>query len=783
MNIWQDLKERKILDKDGKVDALGPMGKSKLSGKEVSAYFRKYKVKDPEIRKAVEVALDLGGAMDVAGKEIQKFYGRKVRNSKEVKFALKYANESYEINEGKSLKQLFRMFKKDIKNYNNNKDLSQDAAMAFAYWAIKNGEIKTDDPDEFDQWLDNNLPEGAEPFLDQLVKIQFNSSDPEKAEKMLKAAAKKGLLGYNGPMKHGGIVGNDSFIVVGKEKDVDKVLNSMRKIMSTGRRLMNMPKLSLIQYNSFDYGDGKTLMEASAFAVMQDIVKNKQAQKIKGTMVDMFTASVVVKAYDKVNDSNKKKIEKAPLETLVKLAHKVMGMKEEDEQNEWISKDGARRRVAEKDQRKDVKEGDDSLGAKKFQNPLKKKGYPYQEQVNVLDTFRNMREAIDLEEVKSILQKDIKGLKHISDIEIRFSDEKEWKRMSAFVKRELKKPAYKGIKSKDVYYSPDPLQIGFGAGKGNSKINIKPIVDIIVQQTKDPKTRLKSLYEAKKPSKMGGSKLTGQEISVYFRKNPKAKSNAMVKKAVEIALDHGGAMNYAIDKIEKLKRGLSKNKDVAKALNYANFGENNEEIKPYYKGFELVMQEALSRADQIKLASFGTTLSKITGFKWEKDKDPEVAMDRLFGQIRSKGKYSPANWERIHKMVGLLDKIGVKLPSLKGFYMGWDKKTGKGLFHEEIESIKEGIEEIVEAQTMSDADIKKIAGMTDRNDHNGSMMHLAKALKNKKAQEIMASLMKIHKSMGHMPAGGVQIRNDLMKILMSDAKKKYRNHADIYSAF
>ena len=388
-----------------------------------------------------------------------------------------------------------------------------------------------------------------------------------------------------------------------------------------------------------------------------------------------------------------------------------------------------------------------------------------------------------INEAPSILAKDIRGLKHISDIEIRFSDEKEWKRMSAFVKRELKKPAYKGIKSKDVYYSPDPLQIGFGAGKGNSKINIKPIVDIIVQQTKDPKTRLKSLYEAKKPSKMGGSKLTGQEISVYFRKNPKAKSNAMVKKAVEIALDHGGAMNYAIDKIEKLKRGLSKNKDVAKALNYANFGENNEEIKPYYKGFELVMQEALSRADQIKLASFGTTLSKITGFKWEKDKDPEVAMDRLFGQIRSKGKYSPANWERIHKMVGLLDKIGVKLPSLKGFYMGWDKKTGKGLFHEEIESIKEGIEEIVEAQTMSDADIKKIAGMTDRNDHNGSMMHLAKALKNKKAQEIMASLMKIHKSMGHMPAGGVQIRNDLMKILMSDAKKKYRNHADIYSAF
>ena len=103
-NIFQDLKERKVLDKDGKVDALGPYGKSKLTGQEVAQYFKKHKVKDPEIRKAVEVALDLGGALDIAGKEIQKFYGRKIRNSKEVKQALKYANESFEILMGDDVK-------------------------------------------------------------------------------------------------------------------------------------------------------------------------------------------------------------------------------------------------------------------------------------------------------------------------------------------------------------------------------------------------------------------------------------------------------------------------------------------------------------------------------------------------------------------------------------------------------------------------------------------------------------------------------------------------------
>ena len=180
-NIFQDLKERKVLDKDGKVDALGPYGKSKLTGQEVAQYFKKHKVKDPEIRKAVEVALDLGGALDIAGKEIQKFYGRKIRNSTEVKQALKYANESFEMN--------------------------------------------------------------------QLV----------------------GLL-------H------------------EDVLN---------------------------------LTEKNLMPDIQKIVDTKGAAKVGGVMLDMFTASMIAKVYDKVNDQNKKKMEKAKIEVLVKLAHKVMGMKED----------------------------------------------------------------------------------------------------------------------------------------------------------------------------------------------------------------------------------------------------------------------------------------------------------------------------------------------------------------------------------------------------------------------------------------------------------------------
>ena len=74
-------------------------------------------------------------------------------------------------------------------------------------------------------------------------------------------------------------------------------------------------------------------------------------------------------------------------------------------------------------------------------------------------------------------------------------------------------------------------------------------------------------------SKMGKSKLTGQEIATYYRKNPKAKQAArdpMVKKAIELALDLGGNQTLAVKEIEKMKKGLSKNSAVASALRTAN---------------------------------------------------------------------------------------------------------------------------------------------------------------------------------------------------------------------
>ena len=183
MNIFQELKEKKdILTKDGKVDALGPYGRQKLTGQEVAQYFKKNKVKDAKIRKAVEVALDLGGAMSVAQKEIKKFFGNSVLKNKDVQKALKYANESFEMN--------------------------------------------------------------------QLVGMLHES-----------------------------------------------VLN---------------------------------LTEKNLMPDIQKIVDTKGAAKVGGVMIDMFTASMIAQIYDKVNDQNKKKMEKAKVEMLVKIAQKMMQKMEYD---------------------------------------------------------------------------------------------------------------------------------------------------------------------------------------------------------------------------------------------------------------------------------------------------------------------------------------------------------------------------------------------------------------------------------------------------------------------
>ncbi len=288
-------------------------------------------------------------------------------------------------------------------------------------------------------------------------------------------------------------------------------------------------------------------------------------------------------------------------------------------------------------------------------------------------------------------------------------------------------------------------------------------------------------------SKMGKSKLTGSEIQRYYRDNPKQKVAARdktVKKAIELALDLSGNMNYAMKEIEKIKKGLNKSPAVKLALRHAN--ESKE-----FTGHHVII-ENLSSTDLVKLKTYGKMLAKMTKLQFD-DSKPEQSIDKLMGQIW-KQKHVPANWERLHKMVALLNKIGVKMPSLKGKYMGLDPVSKKAIFykegtdeivdwHQKIDEIKEEIEDLVEKSEMNWADVRKLGQMTDRNDHNGSLLYLAKLVGNKKAGDALKGIIQTHKALGNMPSGLIDVRKGIYNDLMKQAKSKYSNYNDIYKSF
>src|SRR5210317_891311 len=62
---------------------------------------------------------------------------------------------------------------------------------------------------------------------------------------------------------------------------------------------------------------------------IQKVVDDKQATKIDGVMVDTFTASLIMKIFNKVNKQNQDKMRKMKVTQLAKGAYKVSGVKEE----------------------------------------------------------------------------------------------------------------------------------------------------------------------------------------------------------------------------------------------------------------------------------------------------------------------------------------------------------------------------------------------------------------------------------------------------------------------
>ena len=88
-----------------------------------------------------------------------------------------------------------------------------------------------------------------------------------------------------------------------------------------------------------------------------------------------------------------------------------------------------------------------------------------------------------------------------------------------------------------------------------------------------------------------------------------------------------------------------------------------------------------------------------------------------------------------------------------------------------------------EKKELSKSIVDDIAKMTDRNDHNGARMELAKAMNNLKYQNIYQGIKMIADREGRMPRGLMKYRDDVDKKFFQLAKRTYDNYNDIYGAF
>ena len=216
---------------------------------------------------------------------------------------------------------------------------------------------------------------------------------------------------------------------------------------------------------------------------------------------------------------------------------------------------------------------------------------------------------------------------------------------------------------------------------------------------------------------MEGQKLTGQEVSTYFRKNPTKDKDT--KKAIEIALDHGGAMNYAIKQIEKFKKGFSKKKEVQKALQFAN-----EEVK-YKLNVGVVFTEGKNLIPAFQEIVNTKGAKKIGGIMV--DMFTASVITQAYEKVNDKNKANMENSD-VKKLVGLAQRI----MGMKEGVMDDEPLKDKYPFQKKF-SVESTFREMFEEELKEETIVYKVKGIqkpeTDKFNQSAKLMKLKVSFK------------------------------------------------------
>ena len=706
MNIFHESK--KVLDKDGKVNPLGPYGKQKLTGQEISQYFKKHKLTgiNNRLKKAIEVALDLGGAMSVASKEIGKFYGNTILKNKEVQKALKFANEE-NITEAS----------RDVRKRYRGKEQKSVDKMIMHSGVDKVQKFFDDEPKEFDALVKRLAKlEGVELAVEDARDVMKMYPRDRDWQKLIK--------------KHKKHI--DAFTTTtGRQKDLPSRVEDdlITWALDNGEISHKGEVEDFIDdiLNAGDWKEGETLVEKNLIPDLQNIVQRKQHQKVGGVTVDMFTASMITQIYDKVNDANKKKMEKSNISTLVDLAQRIMRKNEKDP----VSKI----RKNKKDLLKSNKHAMD-------REPLK--GYPYNEVKE--DWTTQLKEHLLTEAMSKEMPLDVyadkvgidaKEKKWIMDNEKEVGGKYYNNSMFPTAYTVLSYPIY----DKDYYFAfiGDKM-------RENAKANAAMNREL---------RRLKGMKATPEQKSKGFNDVHALFAKMYERFGMLSNLGAhdtMTREELSYAVTH--------IKTGKATNELAYEYDLMKAVDGGTFFEQimDREQKP---------MKPKSLETRLKEGKHGKMLRNLQ-------------MKALRRKTRIKGRagafeaVSPAQ----QAAIAISKKERGEKPKKENVMDSYRQMWEDGQkYAPELEE-----DTIVEKKEMNPKIIQKIAKLTDRNDHNESLLILAKELKDKQAIKLLGSIKDMHKVYGHMPRELINIRNQIFDNLMRQSKNAHSNHDDVYGA-
>ena len=727
MNLFHESK--KVLDKDGKVNPLGPYGKQKLTGQEVANYFRKNKVSDKKVKKAVEVALDLGGAFSVAQQEIKKFFGNSILKKKEVQNALRYANEEFQMAENfrdvikmfprdNDWKKLITKHKRHLDDFRKGKkDLDTKVEDELITWALDNGEIQY--KDEVEDFIDQVLNASYTPKGDTINEMNGMSG---RKIKLTYRPQRANSGKYDGKKlsSHSTIEKSDLYQdIKSNEFDIADDCNSIAIRVPSARGSEKDKEKWLELVKSADRPTGLIRGGGLAPSEVKELYNDmKNAVKAFGGKVLAQSHEVSVNNYN-----GKLNIDKG-LNAMLKAIDEF-GMRNHVSVS---SKDGVLTRIQ--------------------------------------DAGRYMKESVEESKKMTSAQK-----REFDKLYKKMDGGKEHQA----IKQKIKNP----VKADDAFHS---LVMKKVLGEAANPAQQAAIAIAKKEKKKNVMDSYKEMWE-------NGQKYAPEPIEEacwdgYVQKGFKMKNGKQVPNCVPVSEDiQEGKVSDAIIRkdFSNVWAASAKNKKILKNFHQVVNTNNYRQMKKAYQKDMKSFVDSMSE-EFMKEASMGDMIKKVFNTKSETE---AMGIAKLLNMTDVKvalgmQKQNPKGFTKTTFAMGA-DNSNKDMIKDKDLMKMFKKAGVKPLPEEKDDDLMNSYRSMLEGKSFKQRDIDTVAKLTDRNEHTLSLMHIANLVGNRDAGKKLELISKLHREYGSLPQGLEMMRNEIYDDLKK-AMKKFDNGDEMYGA-